>query len=231
MDNGAENKFQLLRMHFGRLKAIAEFAASESSVQPSTVNDYNSIVDSIGGLLERDFANLKITVQYFRSIGGAIMLKDEFNPKIMQMIRALEYGYNLGESVVQIGSIYNAINDAELKSRCSDILTAAGNFDRVINQASQVLEDRIRTKSGLNNLIGVDLVNKAINPDPVKSVLQIDASKEEHEGIHYLCKGIMLAFRNPTHHRLSDKYKREDALKFCGFIDDLLKTIDESKKK
>jgi hypothetical protein len=39
----------------------------------------------------------------------------------------------------------------------------------------------------------------------------------------------MLAFRNPTHHHIADTYSREDALKVCAFIDNLLGTIDAAK--
>jgi len=39
----------------------------------------------------------------------------------------------------------------------------------------------------------------------------------------------MLAFRNPTHHYLSDSFKREDALKFTAFIDNLLQIVDKCK--
>jgi hypothetical protein len=39
----------------------------------------------------------------------------------------------------------------------------------------------------------------------------------------------MLAFRNPTHHYLSDSFKREDALKFTAFIDSLLKILHKCK--
>ncbi len=39
----------------------------------------------------------------------------------------------------------------------------------------------------------------------------------------------MGAFRNPTHHRTTDRFSREDALKVCAFIDNLLRAIDEAE--
>jgi len=42
-------------------------------------------------------------------------------------------------------------------------------------------------------------------------------------------RGIVLSFRNPTHHFITDKFSREDALKLVAFIDNLLQIIDSSK--
>jgi hypothetical protein len=39
------------------------------------------------------------------------------------------------------------LSDLELRERCEDLLLASANFDRATNQATLVLEDRIRKKS------------------------------------------------------------------------------------
>ena len=70
-------------------------------------------------------------------------------------------------------------------------------------------------------------------PDPIsisiKLVLVASENNDEHEGFCHICRGIMLAFRNPTHHYLSDSFSREDALKFTVFVDNLLKIVDKCK--
>lgn len=38
------------------------------------------------------------------------------------------------------------IHDAELRQRCADLLGAPGNYDRVVREATTVLEDRIRRR-------------------------------------------------------------------------------------
>ncbi|MHA1344468.1 MAG: TIGR02391 family protein, partial [Promethearchaeota archaeon] len=194
------------------------------------INDYNLVVDEVQKNIKEDLGSYKVNTYnkttYSTDKTFSYYLKD----KLFQLISFLEYGYKLSEEIIEIGSIYNSIKDEELKSRCDDILTAPSNFDRVINQASQVLEDRIRTKSGLGkSFVGTNLINKALNSDSSKSVLVVSENNEEHEGFCHICRGIMLAFRNPTHHYLSDSFKREDALKFTAFIDNLLKILHKCK--
>ena len=219
-----------LQKCYGRLKGLKNIVSTEQYIIVDLINDYNLVVDEVQKNIEEDLESYK--VKKYRKLGSdgdetsSYYLKD----KLFQLISFLEYGYKLSEEIIEIGSIYNSIKDEELKSRCSDILTAASNFDRVINQASQVLEDRIRTKSNLDrSFTGIKLINTALNSDSTKSVLIVSENNEEHEGFCHICRGIMLAFRNPTHHYLSDSFKREDALKFTAFIDNLLKILNKCK--
>jgi hypothetical protein len=212
------------------LRGIKDVITTEDSLRGGAGNDYNLVVDGIGRIIEEDLTGFKLHGDAFYHSSGQVWCHlDVFKTKLFQLLSYLEYGWNLSEQVLEVGSIYNSIADEELKGRCSDILSAPGNFDRVINQATLVLEERIRKKSKLANEIGVQLVNKAINSDIAKSVLKLSDDAEEHEGFGHICRGIVLSFRNPTHHRIVQNYTREDALKFCAFVDSLLKVIDGAK--
>jgi hypothetical protein len=124
------------------------------------------------------------------------------------------------------------IEDPVLLSRCQDLLLASANFDRPINQATLVLEDRIRNRAQpTKKLVGEPLVGYAFNPDISQSVLRVSSNDpEDQRGFAQIMRGIVPAFRNKTHHHLTDAFSREDAMRVCGFIDVLLHIVDDCIK-
>ncbi len=124
------------------------------------------------------------------------------------------------------------IQDQELKSRCTDILLASSNFDRPINQATLILEDRIRRKAQpKQKLVGENLVGYAFNEDLSKTVLVVASNDpEDQRGFTQILRGIVPAFRNKTHHHVITNFSREDAIRVCGFIDVLLRVVDGASK-
>ncbi|MEP6826627.1 MAG: hypothetical protein ABJA10_00990 [Aestuariivirga sp.] len=90
--------------------------------------------------------------------------------KVNQLISYLEMVHRASDRIVEIGSVFNLIQDEELKSWCSDLLSARDHFDRVINQATLVLEERIRKMlSEFEALFGLALISKAMNAEISKS--------------------------------------------------------------
>lgn len=124
------------------------------------------------------------------------------------------------------------LQDEELRERCGDLLAAQANFDRAINQATLVLEDRIRAKSQpTTRLVGENLVGYAFNADLSQTVLQVSTNSDEQRGFTYILRGIVPTFRNLTHHHVTDTFTREEALRVCSFIDVLIRVVDNSTKK
>ncbi len=124
------------------------------------------------------------------------------------------------------------IQDSTLLSRCQDLLLAPANFDRAINQATQILEDRIRTKAQpAKPLTGENLVGYAFNEELSKTLLRVASNdQDDQRGFTQILRGIVPAFRNVTHHHIADTFSREDAMRVCGFIDVLLRVVDSSTK-
>lgn len=224
--------YDKLRGLFGRLIGLSESLPDKNSNFASIIaDDYNSIVTELSTVTANNLEGYKIpqAQYYIYEQMSSPYVNGAAATRISQLISYLRYTYNLDEKILEIGSLINAIENQELKNRCLDLLTAKGSFDRVINQATQVLEDAIRQKSGITDKHGADLINTVFKENPSESILVIDGESEEHQGFGHICRGIMLGFRNLTHHKLIDKFSREDALKFCGFIDVLLKYINSAK--
>jgi len=217
-----------LRGAYARLKGMQQ--AVMGGAHPGTLGrDLNKVVEGLADIVGESTKDFELPRNAF--FGGDsrqdYCSEDELKNKLNQVIAYLEYTQHVGSEIIEIGSLFNSIQDEALKARCSDLLSAPGNFDRVINQATQVLEDRIRKKSGASSgHVGVALVNQVIKTDPGASVLVISSDKNEQEGYAHILRGIF--HRNPTHHHLLDDITREEALKVCAFIDGLLKVVDRA---
>jgi len=124
------------------------------------------------------------------------------------------------------------IQDQTLIDRCVDNLTGRRNFDIAINQATLILEDRIRNKAQpTKKLVGEPLVNFAFNEDLTKTVLQVASNDaDDQRGFTQILRGLVPTFRNKTHHHVIKTFSREEAMRVCGFIDVLLRVVDNSVK-
>lgn len=224
---------RIIEGSYARLKALKD--ASEVKVNylhKSIGDDYSLILvglrkdisDDFSGFdLTNEMRNGRIEPEYFYNAAAV-------HSKISQLVSYLEHVHRASSRIVEIGSIYNLIRDEELKSRCSDLLSASEHFDRVINQATQVLEERIRTfVPDHAGMTGLPLVMKAMNGEISKSKLAFSDVAGEQEGYVNLFKGLIGAFRNQSHHRFLENVTREQALQICAFIDNMLAVLGSAK--
>jgi uncharacterized protein (TIGR02391 family) len=140
---------------------------------------------------------------------------------------------NLNNKRAQLkSSIDSLIQDDELRNRCKNSLLANSNFDIAINQATLVLEERIRTKAvPTTRLVGENLVGYAFNEDPARTVLLVASGEsDDQRGFTQIMRGVVPAFRNKTHHHITNTFSREEAMRVCGLVDVLLRVVDNSTK-
>jgi Protein of unknown function (Hypoth_ymh) len=219
-----------LRAAYARLKGLERVIPDGDNVVHGSVGlDFNDICDLLNTLLSEDTSIYRIERSSFYN-DGRYCHSQVAKSKALQLISYLEYVYNVSNHIIEIGSLYNSIQDDEMRRRCSDLLSAPDSFDRVINQATVILEDRIRKKAGVDApLTGAQLVNQVLNSDLARTVLKLSDDEGEHRGFCDICRGLMAAFRNPTHHQISERFGREEALKVCASIDNILRVIDGAK--
>jgi uncharacterized protein (TIGR02391 family) len=122
------------------------------------------------------------------------------------------------------------LKDTELSNRVRDLIRAARNYDRPISEATKVLESRIRKKAKPpGKMSGDALVAYAFNEEIAKTRLKMSNEPDEQRGYTQIMRGIVAAFRNPTHHDIVDTFSQEDALKICAFIDLMLPIVDNAE--
>lgn len=222
-----------LRMLYGSLVGIREALAQCYQLFRKTLgDDYSAVVQKLAGLLGEDLSQFVLPADIYAEYSNITppgAPKEYLAGKLFPLIAFLEYGYHLNEEVAEIGTLYGSLEDEELSSRCSDILSARNHFDRVVSEATLVLENRIRHKArDSSGLTGTQLVNTHVKANPQDSTIVISSDPDEQEGFSHVLRGVMFAFRNTTHHSPSETWTREDALKVCAFIDYLLKRLEEA---
>ena len=127
-----------------------------------------------------------------------------------------------------------SIRDTELRERCFDLLSAAGNFDRVVREATLVLEDRIRRKPPHDVLAQLiprsadltleNMVNHLFSPD--RPVLSVSNDRQKRIALHRILLGVTSYLRNEYHHELDDETEWSWAWSTVGLMDRLLLEVD-----
>lgn len=225
-----EKNYEIKKIYYLLLGIKESIIHRETEIPIKVANQYNNLIDELESLVGDSLQTYKVgqSEQYGDGRYKQYLFLYQLNPIISYIenmhINSSDY------QISKIGYLYNSIEDKELHNRCGDILLGENAFDRAINQATQILEDRIKKKANLEktNLIGIPLVSKAIHSKIEQTILKFSDESDIQEGYSFIFKGIISIYRNQTHHSLNFKCNREYALKFCAYIDELLKEVDRS---
>lgn len=224
-----------LRICYERLASLAHHVGGVGGVALEIVDDFNSIVAE-GSTNAEELAKLHIvTTNGDRLISklGAQEYRipaDVFRARVAQAVAILKSRLR-GHSLPGIAFDHAiAVVDSELRSRAVSLLLRGDHLDQVVNQATQVLEVRLRTLSGhTGKEVGAALVSKVLPSDPKVGSLRVSDDPAEQEGFANLCRGVMQFLRNSAHHHFKPT-SREDAERVCVMIDYLLGVLADAKK-
>jgi len=129
------------------------------------------------------------------------------------------------EGAVGVGKVVNKPTDIDpaLLERCAN-----KDYQDAIRNAFPLLEDRIRSRLGINReeYFGDKLIDYAFNPKTGK--LELGGSEAERQGVYFLYKGAFLFLRNPPSHTQTLDEDRNAALKLMHTSDFLIKMIDKA---
>jgi uncharacterized protein (TIGR02391 family) len=117
------------------------------------------------------------------------------------------------------------IRDAELSRRCADLVDADDYYDRVMREACTILENRVRSCTGLSPESAVPLMQQAFSAKSPR--LRLSDHEGEQQGAMEIYTGVMRLFRNGVGHQLVGTITQERALQFVVMVDLLLAMISD----
>jgi hypothetical protein len=205
-------------------------------------NQYYSWDDYNRDLLRKLIGSDKFVDEYIDKV--AFLGPDTLSGRIQEFQRDVQRKLRRIESFRDRLHLYEpetptpvlVIHDEELKSRTSDLLAAPGNFDRVIREATTILEDRIRRKVPFDDLAklipaagdqtGDALVNRLANPS---SPIIVFGEHHVQTRLFRMLGAVIAYLRNPVHHAIDDSVKWSWAWSVVGLIDQLLEQVANAK--
>lgn len=228
-----------LKVSLDRLRSLRFHVGGLGGVSTEVVQDFNAIMDSVSDA-DAEFARLKLSMNQAEQLRAGlspltgnreVFPRDLFSARVGQALAILEARVagqlSIGD---RTAPSLPFVEDDELRSRAVTLLDREEeHFDRVVNQATQVLEVRIKTMAGYRGKeTGPALVSKVLNNDPALALLRVSDDPAEQQGFANLCRGMMEFLRNSSHHTFK-VISRDDAAKVCVMVDYLLGVLAAAK--
>jgi len=211
----------LVRMLVEKKRAVIQ---KHGSIPRSILKSYDEKIKVLENLAEEGVLNgLKPAEVFFE-------LRSPVNAESSIEIKKEAVDVKLSES--RIDEIQ--IIDPVLRERCLDLLRKlydAGSqvqLDTIVRESSVVLEDRVKTISGIKGKIGVPLMSAAFGSQPV--VIKFSDDRDVQDSAHFLFRGYSGFVRNQVMHRLVPSYNKDRVLQLMGFVDYLLFLLSRAER-
>ena len=114
---------------YARLKGMERTLAihSTQSIDGYYADDIAQIVREVGTVLNE---NIEPFIPHHSAVwrgasGNSFTSSEKLSGRLQQLIGYLEATQHVGTEIVEIGTLYNAIKDEELRGRCADLLSAS----------------------------------------------------------------------------------------------------------
>jgi len=120
------------------------------------------------------------------------------------------------------------ISRDDLRERVHDDFLVS-DFETAIFKSFRLLEESVRAKTGLPlEALGADLMSRAFKPGGALSH-PAALTTAEVEGLHYLMRGAIMWFKNPSSHRTVGYEDDVQAAHVLAFANLLLDLVDQCK--
>lgn len=104
----------------------------------------------------------------------------------------------------------------------------SGDYEDVVFKATKYLEEKVRAKAGLApSDIGTKLMDKAFGPNNRKLNCTLCVDESERSGLHFLYRGTVGFFKNPSSHRTVKYDDPNKVLQILGYINVLLDILNQ----
>ena len=127
----------------------------------------------------------------------------------------------------------------DLHTACNDYYNNRQDYLSAAIEAVKIFEDKVQDKTGIRNLDGHSLLERAFGSNNSILLLTTNSNQSEknlEDGLEKMACGIWTGFRNPVQHDLRSNlypnvFNDKDALDLLSLISYLLHKVEQTKKR
>jgi len=176
--------------------------------------------------------NLKVEVHSFSFSSTSIIgildaIRTNLINKLMSITQIVEETTQ-SEDEQEHTTIHQAISNIHpLVQSVANKLFADGHYRQAILDTYILLVDTVKTKSGRDDLDGVNLMQTVFSPK--NPIIKISDDSDEQQGFMWMFCGAVMGIRNPKAHRLIQQRDPQRTLEWLSYASVLLRVLDDAE--